>query len=55
MSSIIVFAKVTFVQPVVPEGPLTVKLNILLVELKANSEIVELEIIENAEDQTFMV
>ena len=44
-------AMVTFVKPVVPEGPLTVKLISLVVELKASSVIVEFEIIEKGEDR----
>ena len=39
----------------VPVGPLTVKANVLLVESKANSVIVELEITEKGANQTFMV
>ena len=37
----------TLTYPVVPEGPDAIKLNSLLVELKANSDIVELEVTEN--------
>ncbi len=49
MSAISVFPITTSVYPVVPVGPLTVKLSSLAVELKARSEMVELEITENTE------
>lgn len=51
MSLINVLAIITFVKPVVPDGPLTAKLNTLLVELNAKSETVEFEIMENGEYQ----
>ena len=47
MSSMSVFGMYTLTYPVVPVGPDAVKLNILLVELKANSVMVELEFSEN--------
>lgn len=46
MSATRVLAIVTFVNPVVPEGPVAVKLNSWLVELNASAEIVELDATE---------
>ena len=37
----------TSTKPNVPDGPATLKLSLLLVELKASAEIVEFEITEN--------
>lgn len=41
------FGIYTLTYPAVPEGPDAVKLNSLLVELNANSDIVEFEVTEN--------
>ena len=41
------FGTYTLTYPVVPEGPDAIKLSSLLVELKANSDIVEFEVTEN--------
>jgi hypothetical protein len=55
MFCIKVFAIVTFVQPIVPFGPLTWNVIVLLVESKVSPVIVEFEIIEKGIDQTVII